>query len=215
MSPRNAVVTRAFVGSRRREALSFAHHEVVASLPEAEQDDLLDWCVRGNDRPRSREELREEKRHRDYEKNKIVFSRPRMQEEIDARKAKTLADEARLRATIAADRAFFPSLRWVQPPAAIPLRRPPSTTVKPEGRSLKISRRLSPSRQPERIFHSTTSPLPKPRSPNSTSMRRSRSSSTGSTAKMLRLNRRFASGSAWGCAGANTPAKAAKLAQVA
>jgi len=56
-----ASVARAFVGSRRRESLSFAHHAEVARLPPEEADRLLDWCEQGiaaNGRPRSRRELR-------------------------------------------------------------------------------------------------------------------------------------------------------------
>ena len=58
----DAVVARAFVGSRRREALSFAHHEAVASLPPEEADRLLDWAeetIAEKGRPRPRQELRD------------------------------------------------------------------------------------------------------------------------------------------------------------
>jgi hypothetical protein len=37
-------VCKAFSTSRRREVLSFRHHEVVASLPPEQADALLDWC---------------------------------------------------------------------------------------------------------------------------------------------------------------------------
>jgi N6-adenosine-specific RNA methylase IME4 len=37
-------VASKFETSRRREALSHAHHREVASLPQKEQDELLDWC---------------------------------------------------------------------------------------------------------------------------------------------------------------------------
>jgi hypothetical protein len=60
-----AVVARAFGGSRRREAMSFAHHAEVASLPPDEADRLLDWCLADaetNGRPRSRSQLRDEAR---------------------------------------------------------------------------------------------------------------------------------------------------------
>jgi hypothetical protein len=42
----SAAVCRAFEISRRREALSFSHHEAVAALPTAEQDRLLDRAER-------------------------------------------------------------------------------------------------------------------------------------------------------------------------
>jgi hypothetical protein len=42
----SATVCRAFEISRRREALSFSHHETVAALPTAEQDRLLDLAER-------------------------------------------------------------------------------------------------------------------------------------------------------------------------
>jgi hypothetical protein len=38
-------VGKAFVTSRRREALSFTHHQVVRRQPEDKQDELLDWCL--------------------------------------------------------------------------------------------------------------------------------------------------------------------------
>ena len=47
--------------SRRREVLSFGHHEAVAALPAAKADELLDWRLEGIDdrgRPRSIRELR-------------------------------------------------------------------------------------------------------------------------------------------------------------
>ena len=42
-----AAVCRAFEISRRRETLSFSHHETVAALAPAEQDRLLDQAERG------------------------------------------------------------------------------------------------------------------------------------------------------------------------
>jgi len=39
-----AWVAKAFGTSRRREVLSFNHHEEVAALPPDEADALLDWC---------------------------------------------------------------------------------------------------------------------------------------------------------------------------
>jgi hypothetical protein len=39
-----AWVAKAFETSRRREVLSFNHHEEVAALPPDEADALLDWC---------------------------------------------------------------------------------------------------------------------------------------------------------------------------
>jgi hypothetical protein len=57
-----AVVARAFIGSRRRESLSFGHHAEVAALPPEEADRLLDWCeedAEANGRPRARRELRD------------------------------------------------------------------------------------------------------------------------------------------------------------
>jgi hypothetical protein len=54
-------VAHAFVGSRRRENLSFSHHAAVAALSPEEQDRLLDWAEEGiaiNGRPRPRYELR-------------------------------------------------------------------------------------------------------------------------------------------------------------
>jgi hypothetical protein len=71
-----AVVSRAFDGSRRRESLSFSHHEVVASLPPGEQDKLLDWCLEGaeaNGRPRSRGELRQEVKQREWTGRQITI----------------------------------------------------------------------------------------------------------------------------------------------
>jgi hypothetical protein len=57
--------------SRRREQLSFGHHEAVAKMGADEAGQLLDWCledVEANGRPRSRTELRRE-----------VYLRKRMQ----------------------------------------------------------------------------------------------------------------------------------------
>jgi hypothetical protein len=49
-------VARAFPASRRREALSFSHHQLVRKLPVETQDYLLDECVFNN---RSVDDLRE------------------------------------------------------------------------------------------------------------------------------------------------------------
>jgi hypothetical protein len=56
-------VCRKFETSRRREALTFAHHRNVAGLPSEEADRLLDWCeemIAKTGRPRTIRELREE-----------------------------------------------------------------------------------------------------------------------------------------------------------
>jgi hypothetical protein len=58
-----AVVCRRFEPSRRREVLSFSHHQVVAPLPAAEAGRLLDWAaetIPTQGRPRSVKELRDE-----------------------------------------------------------------------------------------------------------------------------------------------------------
>ena len=58
-------VARAFQEtSRRREALSFAHHEAVAALPAAEADELLAWCLEDVVSPRSVRALRTERARR-------------------------------------------------------------------------------------------------------------------------------------------------------
>lgn len=66
-----ASVCRAFETSRRRELLTFSHHEVLAKLrlkPEL-VDELLDWCEsplkHGSKRPHSTHELELEILHRD------------------------------------------------------------------------------------------------------------------------------------------------------
>ncbi len=51
----------AFEFSRRRENLTFAHHQEVQGRDDA--DELLDWCLE-EDPPRSQKELREKKRER-------------------------------------------------------------------------------------------------------------------------------------------------------
>jgi Domain of unknown function (DUF4326) len=60
----NGSVCRKFDTSRRREVLSFEHHREVLSLPIDEADRLLDWCEEplrnGENRPRTRSELREQ-----------------------------------------------------------------------------------------------------------------------------------------------------------
>jgi hypothetical protein len=57
-----AIVARAYVITRRRVNVSLAHHAELTSLPEAEQDELLDWCT-APQRP-SVSELRAEKHRR-------------------------------------------------------------------------------------------------------------------------------------------------------
>src|SRR5262249_2701533 len=62
-----ACVTRKFETSRRREVLTFSHHQEVAGLDPPDDHELLDWCEKKNadsGRPRSPRELREEKRRR-------------------------------------------------------------------------------------------------------------------------------------------------------
>jgi hypothetical protein len=62
-----ACVSRRFETSRRRDLLPFAHHEEVAALPPADADALLAWCeetLTEGGRPRSRRELRAEKKRR-------------------------------------------------------------------------------------------------------------------------------------------------------
>jgi hypothetical protein len=59
----SAAVCRAFEISRRREALSFSHHEAVAALPTAEQDRLLDLAEReGWSRQRLRHAIKSDPR---------------------------------------------------------------------------------------------------------------------------------------------------------
>ena len=56
-----ATVARAFKTSRRRDVLSFSHHQEVASLSSEDADRLLDWAeepLRNHDKPRSTRELR-------------------------------------------------------------------------------------------------------------------------------------------------------------
>jgi hypothetical protein len=57
-----ASVAMAYPHSRRRENISFAHHAELVALPEAMQDELLDWCA-SPQRPSVRE-LRLEKARR-------------------------------------------------------------------------------------------------------------------------------------------------------
>jgi hypothetical protein len=57
-------VCRRFEPPRRREVLSFGHHETVAYLPPDKADALLDWCLEDTETPRSRRELRDEVRQR-------------------------------------------------------------------------------------------------------------------------------------------------------
>lgn len=66
-----ASVSRRIETSRRREVLSFAHHEVVAALAPSEADALLDWAVEGlteTGKVRSIRALREERGRRQREK---------------------------------------------------------------------------------------------------------------------------------------------------
>jgi hypothetical protein len=56
-----ASVGKAFIATRRHEALTFTHHEAVRSLPEDKQDELLDWCEAKDGQPRkSVREVRKE-----------------------------------------------------------------------------------------------------------------------------------------------------------
>jgi hypothetical protein len=58
-----AAVCRAFEISRRREALTFSHHEAVAALPTAEQDRMLDRAEReGWSRQRLRDAIKSDAR---------------------------------------------------------------------------------------------------------------------------------------------------------
>jgi hypothetical protein len=62
-----ASVCRKFKGSRRRERLTFGHHEAVAGLPPEEADELLDWAESARatqGRPYSVRDLREEVQRR-------------------------------------------------------------------------------------------------------------------------------------------------------
>jgi hypothetical protein len=59
-----ASVAGAFEISRRRENLSFGHHEAVAALTPQEADELLDWCVLGDSERRSIAALRAEVKRR-------------------------------------------------------------------------------------------------------------------------------------------------------
>jgi hypothetical protein len=57
-----AIVARAIPPFRRRNELSFGHHQTVAHLPENEQDRLLDWCaedVAATGHPKARWQLRQ------------------------------------------------------------------------------------------------------------------------------------------------------------
>jgi hypothetical protein len=68
-------VARRFKTSRRREVLTFSHHEATGSLDELDADALLDWAqetVATTGRPRSVRAMREErwKRHDPY--NQVV-----------------------------------------------------------------------------------------------------------------------------------------------
>jgi hypothetical protein len=78
----NATVSRAFEPSRRREDLSFHHHQQLAALVSAgrlkpeQVDELLDWCEaplkEGKKRPRSVPDLQQEILRRE---NREVFDR--------------------------------------------------------------------------------------------------------------------------------------------
>jgi hypothetical protein len=74
-----ATVARAFETSRRRDVLSFCHHQEVASLPPDDADRLLDWAEEplcNDGKPRSTRELRDQVRQRNAARWR-AYNRPR------------------------------------------------------------------------------------------------------------------------------------------
>jgi N6-adenosine-specific RNA methylase IME4 len=53
-----AIPCRRFTVSRRIDTVPFAHHQIVAPLPQENQDALLAWCAEDPEEPRSAQELK-------------------------------------------------------------------------------------------------------------------------------------------------------------
>jgi hypothetical protein len=143
-----AAVCKKFETSRRRELLTFSHHETVAHLPPHEADAWLSWCekpIAATGRPRSRHELRkaldERKRQKDHDE-KIAAA-----QELAARLYK---DGHAKEMTITSPAHLFvgPAIESGPKKAFIDTRpsnsHPPRWPTKPERSGLEIDPRAAP-----------------------------------------------------------------------
>src|SRR5208337_2838092 len=105
----HATVSRAFPeSSRRREALDWTHHAIVAGLPPDEADSLLDWCLTKS-KPRSTRELQGEVNRR-----RITIGSAR--ETCSVANLDSLIEQGKKFRTIYADPAWMYENDRLQPP---------------------------------------------------------------------------------------------------